>query len=128
MKIIAWAMWYVDVMHSSKTMDFEDLPRDGALCFVTYEDRLKPNGDQVRNMYQGYDYYFRADGKLDYLYACDLDSRERMTMKDINERYTNPIIIRGQWTDRMNLQNVLDLARSWQPWTYSKPIPISRYK
>lgn len=68
-KISGWAIWYVDEMYSSQDTRFEDLPRDGALCLVTFETRLKPDGNHIKNIYQGYDYYFRADRQRDFLYG-----------------------------------------------------------
>ena len=122
MKIIAWTIWYPTKRFSSLDTRFEDLPRDGALAMVTFEDKLKPDGTYCRNIFKGYDYYFRADGIKDYIYACDIDSRERECIKDISARYENPIIIRGIWTDRETMQNVIDEVNSWQL-TYSKQTP-----
>lgn len=113
--IIAWSAWFIDIpdqqkitRYNSADCVFEDLPRDGCLALVTFENRKKPDQTHIKNIYKGYDYYFRADGLAGYLYACDLDSRERATASDIAARYKNPVIIRGAWTDRNTLQTVID--------------------
>jgi hypothetical protein len=113
--IVGWAAWFIDLpgqrqitRHNNTNCAFEDLPRDGCLALVTFEDRTKPDQTHIKNVYKGYDYYFRADGLAGYLYACDLDSRERATLADIRARYRNPIVLRGAWTDRDTLQTVID--------------------
>lgn len=114
-KIIAWAIWYEDAFFSSKDTKFEDLPRDGVLLMRVYEERRDAEWNHVVQQYAGYDYYFRAIGPKDYLYGCDLDSRERPTHQDILDRYNKPIILRGKWTDRETLQDKVEEGALWQP-------------
>jgi len=63
--IVGWKAWFVDVPHqhsllwySSKTNEFEDLPQDGCLGIITFEDGLKPDVNRMRGFLSGYDYYF----------------------------------------------------------------------
>lgn len=113
--VIGWAVWYEDNLVTSRDTRFEDLPRDGCLCVVLIESTLQPNGvDHTRCIFKGYDYYFRADSKNGYIYACDLDSRERSTISDIQSRYVNPIIIRGKWVDQARMDEVIEECKVWQ--------------
>lgn len=113
--VIGWAVWYEDSLITSHNARFEDLPLDGCLCMVLIESTLQPDGkNHTRAIYKGYDYYFRADGKNGYIYACDLDSRERATVSDIQSRYKNPIIIRGKWVSQTRMDEVVEQCKTWQ--------------
>ena len=114
MKNIGWAVFYEDGSYTSKNINFESLPRDGVLCMAVFEDRLTPNGYHQRALYQAYDYYFRAEGRRGFIYGCVNEARERDTLKDIQDRYKNPIILRGKWTDRETLEIALEAMRGYQ--------------
>jgi hypothetical protein len=117
MAIIGWKAWFVTVPQGkdilcfhSEEIAYKDLPRDGCLGFVVFEDKRKPDGYRKREFQTGSDYYFKAGD----IYGRDIDSRERDTPTDIAKRYTDPIIIRGIWTDDETMATVQEEMRNAQ--------------
>lgn len=96
--IVGWQAWFTDccelVSYKSDAVQWNELPADGCLGIVLWEDSKKPDGTHLRSVWSGYDYYFKADGEV---YGCDVDSRNRDTTADIVARYDNPHILRGKW-------------------------------
>lgn len=99
--VIGWKAWFVDVpaqrslhVYSSDNCRWEDLPGDGCLGFIFFEEKRKPDGNRMRAIRTGYDYYFRS-GEI---YGVDVEVRERNVPEEIAARYTEPVIIRGIWT------------------------------
>lgn len=57
--VIGWQAWYEnDVVYSSRTMDWQDLPSDGVLVVMAYEAQLTRGGDNYRSVFKGKDYYW----------------------------------------------------------------------
>lgn len=121
--IVGWKAWFagesrkvpVREFNSNKTL-WEELPEDGMLGMVVFEDTTTAQGDNTRINYVGYDYYFRAEGLFECLYAVDIDSRERNVMEDIAARYTDPVVKRGKWVDNTTMKKVEDAVRESRKW------------
>ena len=116
--IVGWKAWFVDVPHQHSTLSyssrdnkFEDLPQDGCLGIITFEDNKKPDGFHKRGMLSGYDYYFKA-GEI---YGVDVETREKNAVEDIKKRYVDPCIIRGIWAsdDMMKAIQAEMRAEQW---------------
>lgn len=102
-KIIGWRAWFVNpeqtevIEYNSTEMDWSDLPNDGCVGVVVYENGLI-GSNPYRQMLVGYDYYFRAESVADVGYFGDYNN-ERNAVDRIKRRYKNPSIKYGQWVD-----------------------------
>ena len=108
-RIIGWRVWYADLqVFSSADVDWEELPKDGVLGVVAYEDGHDPNTDEVyRLVHTGQDYYFKAlseQGKLIIGSCCGSSPLE------IYQRYgpaeSGTCVKRGKWTDNETYEAV----------------------
>ena len=62
--------------------------------------------DGTRRILQGSDYYFRADGELDFIYGhSDVEPPDY---------YNNCIVLKGRWTDEANYARIVKEAMEWQ--------------
>lgn len=117
--IIAWKAWFVTVpmqeaplSYTSDDCDWAELPNDGCLGVVLFEDSKKPDGYRNRTILSTYDYYFKSGN----VYGSDNDVRERNVQQEIKDRYVDPVIIRGIWTDEETMHEVQQQMRNaeWQ--------------
>lgn len=115
-RVIGWIVYYGDREISSHDTDFRDLPKDGVIGMVLFEDRKTPAGINVKAIYKGFDYYFKAKGLVDYIYGCDVDIREVNRSEEISERYDDAVILRGIWVDNETLYQMIDNMKAveWQ--------------
>ena len=106
--IIGWQAWFVNMpkqteilRYTSEDSCFSCLPKDGCLGIRLYEDILKPNGEEYQccGQFKGYDWYFMAKGPKGPIYGVDVDQRTKNVPEELKERYRDPVIIRGIWTD-----------------------------
>ena len=119
---MGWVVWFVDLPEQKQigTLwgysydDFLNVPADGIIGIVLFEDHYRPDGQPTRLNMAGYDYYFAAEGPI---YGVDIEAREVNRKKDIEARYSKPIIARGIWTSNPNMARVQREmeAITWQP-------------
>jgi hypothetical protein len=99
--VIAWAAWYRDccelIRIDSDSCKWSELPTDGCLGVVLWEEGTKPDGDHLKTILAGHDWYFRAGEGTCEIYGCDIDSRNRDAREDIARRYPGAEIVRGCW-------------------------------
>lgn len=120
--IIGWRAWYVGsgnfpvIEYNSNEHVWATLPEDGMLAVRTYEDELKPNGDNKGIKLSGMDYYFTAFGPQDLFVGADIDRREVDVANEIKERYTNAVVKRGMWTDSNTMEMAFRAMQEAKRW------------
>lgn len=109
MKVIGWRLWFDDMSEYAsagrRECGWNELPRDGFVAGVLYFDQVDKSGVRKRRTLGGHDRLFRAEGRVDFIYAESNDPRE-----EIKARYKNPSIIRGRWTDETTMYRLQDMA------------------
>ena len=100
LRVERWRIWYDDgSVHDGRTLhDWMVLPDDGVLGFVLFYERLAPNGEHMRRIASGNDYYWAFPGLLDTVYAHGNE--------DPHERYPGASVKRGRWTDDISIDTV----------------------
>lgn len=90
MKTIGWKAWYTEGRkYDSANIAWEDLPNDGVVLVMLYQDARGPNRLPMRRTMIGEDYYF----KHGEIYGHGVHPLE-----DVVERYPGASVKRGKWT------------------------------
>ena len=111
-KLIGWDAWFVDVpnqtqiiRYSSNDFTFESLPKDGCLGIVVYE--IHANDPEIYRVKFQAAYYYLAQGVDGREFVgVSADTKDQNVYEEIQQRYVNPIIVRGIWTDPETHQQV----------------------
>lgn len=90
--VIGWTVYYDDGTPYTDT-PWEELPSDGVVFVVLRYQ----NG--TRRICRGSDYYWRAEGEYDYIYAHD-------NMRPDPARYKGLVTLRGIWCDDIVMHEV----------------------
>lgn len=113
MAIIGWKAWFVDVPHGAEIRRFSSdgnflaqLPVDGCLGVVSFFSDKKPDGNPTRQNFAGLDYYFFVATRNGLIVGADVETREKNLPKELYERYKNPVVCRGIWTDDDTMKQV----------------------
>ena len=95
MTLIGWKVRYEDGrVFSSRTSVWSELPADGAINVIKFQDELGSDGKPTRQILEGYSYYFRqvTTGGGEILGATE------DTPAEIEARYPGAVVLRGKWT------------------------------
>lgn len=104
--VIGWRAWYDGrLVFDSKTTAWEDLPADGVVSIVLYEDSMTPAGHPTRQVMEGSSFYFRAPGAHDFIYG-----HNEGPAADIQRRYPGAIVVLGKWVDGVTLEQIQTAA------------------
>lgn len=77
MKLTGWIAWYRGgKVYRSTEIDWVALPTNGMLLVMVYFDELTPAGKPYREVLQGANRYFMAQGTSDFFIKSSLRTRE----------------------------------------------------
>ena len=102
-EIIGWKAWYEnDQFFESKTTDWKKLPDDGVLAVIIYSKFIQPNKENMRKVWDGYDYYFTTPESGLEVFCSD---------EEPSKRYPGACIKRGKWVPILEMQKINAITR-----------------
>jgi hypothetical protein len=100
-RIIGWRAWYTGGRtFDSATTEWEDLPDDGVVLIMLYQDVRDSSNFFLRRGMSGADYYFKSGD----IYGSGFHDDE------IPRRYPGASIKRGKWTTEEEMYAVTEEA------------------
>jgi hypothetical protein len=100
-KVIGWKIWYTSGKTLSSLDDkWSNVPSDGVVSVAIFFTGFDPNGNPIRRIMSGHDWYF-SDG--DQLFAHNSDE-----LNTNRERYPGCTYLRGKWTNDENYHNIME--------------------
>jgi hypothetical protein len=88
-QIIGWKVWYEDgQVFDAKTYEWKNIPDDGVLLVMLYQEKRDTSGYRYRIIHQGNDYYWTTPSSGLEVFSSN---------EHPGERYPGAIIKRGKW-------------------------------